>query len=252
MIIHLTSNDPNDYAHLRIQTSIGKLHQTVRYRVVSVSTIASFSVTTPSDYLIIKCEGVSMRFVFPEHGPYDVFLASEIVHVLTLDDSTFDPANPGQILPINYIDITSDTKGLLRIEAEKDFELVDASHRAKMLLGLYHSKLPLRSENKMLQMESFPLACLGNILYLVPRTDAVCVTNARGREETHSIVYKLNEILYNGFPVISKTPGEWYTIQLNELQTMEFVLTDFMLEPVILHAPLNVSIEIEPIGVGFV
>ena len=144
------------------------------------------------------------------------------------------------------IDLTFslDSRGLLSVEAPYEFQIIDATHRARMLLGLYHTKLPKESIRKIIIMDSVPLTCLGNILYLTSRTDAVCVTNARGKEEAQSIIYKLNEIIYNGFPINCKQFGEWNVIQSNELQTMEFNLCDFQLEKVILHAPLHVSLEI--------
>ena len=65
-----------------------------------------------------------------------------------------------------------------------------------------------------------------------------------GHEETFSIIYKTNEYVFNGYQFVSSNRGNWFTIKSSQLQQLEFTLVDFMLEPIILHAPLYLTLEI--------
>ena len=240
--VHLTSNDPNNYSTLKLNTSIGKSDEMVMYRVSQVSTIASFSITTRDDYVILKdFENEIIEVRFDNHGAWDRYtLAVDLQKV-------FNNAieSSGSSLKIT---VQENDRGLLLLTGNKNFEIIDASHKAKLLLGIYHSKLPIRSVGMTIAMESLPMTCLGNVLYVIARTDAVCMTNARGQEESMSIAFRINEVFYDGFPIVSRTEGDWFIIKSSELQRMEFALVDFQLEPVVLHAPLNITIQIKSIG----
>ena len=238
--VHLTSNDPNNYSSLKLNTSIGKSDEMVMYRVSQVSTIASFSITTQDDYVMLKdAENEIIEVRFDNHGPWDRYtLAVDLQKV-------FNNAVDGRSLKIT---VQENDRGLLLLTGNKNFEIIDASHKAKLLLGIYHSKLPIRSVGMTIAMESLPMTCLGNVLYVIARTDAVCMTNARGQEESMSIAFRINEVFYDGFPIVSRTEGDWFIIKSSELQRMEFALVDFQLEPVVLHAPLNMTIQIKSIG----
>ena len=238
--VHLTSNDPNNYSSLKLNTSIGKSDEMVMYRVSQVSTIASFSITTQDDYVMLKdAENEIIEVRFDNHGPWDRYtLAVDLQKV-------FNNAVDGRSLKIT---VQENDRGLLLLTGNKNFEVIDASHKAKLLLGIYHSKLPIRSVGMTIAMESLPMTCLGNVLYVIARTDAVCMTNARGQEESMSIAFRINEVFYDGFPIVSRTEGDWFIIKSSELQRMEFALVDFQLEPVVLHAPLNMTIQIKSIG----
>ena len=51
---HLVSADPSNYGTIRFRSSISAMNTMVMYRINSLSTIASFSMTTPDDYMIIE------------------------------------------------------------------------------------------------------------------------------------------------------------------------------------------------------
>ena len=239
--VHLTSNDPNNYSSLKLNTSIGKSDEMVMYRVSQVSTIASFSITTQDDYVMLKdAENEIIEVRFDNHGPWDRYtLAVDLQKVFN---------NATECASSLKITVQENDRGLLLLTGNKNFEIIDASHKAKLLLGIYHSKLPIRSVGMTIAMESLPMTCLGNVLYVIARTDAVCMTNARGQEESMSIAFRINEVFYDGFPIVSRTEGDWFIIKSSELQRMEFALVDFQLEPVVLHAPLNMTIQIKSIG----
>lgn len=242
MILHLSSDDPACYNKIKFKSSFVNNECNVMWRVSNLSTIASFSIVTNEDYMKIKtASGYELKYVFEEHGAYDKYsFINDINNLLS-----------GQIVPEEglpfELSIQMNDKGLIDMYGSESFSIVDATHRVKLLFGMYHSDLPIESNDNVIHFVSCPYLCLGNILYLTARTDAVCLTNARGDEESISIAYKVNEILYTGFPIASKMPGQWNMIAANQLQQLEFQLCDFMMEPIQLHAPLYITVEIESI-----
>ena len=244
MMYHLTSSNPDDYGTIKFRSSINNMNSMVMYRVQSVSTIASFSMTTPDDYIVIETtiedELVELTLRFHDHGAYDL-------RTLTYTLSTLFE---GQLIAVNEsppieLTITKDTTDRLVITADKEFTIKEATHGAKLLLGLYHTQLPINSSQKQLICPSVPYVSYGNILYLTARTDFVSVVNTADKEITRSIAFKINELLYPGFPICCKLPGSWSIIHSDQLSSLEFQLVDFMLQPVKLHAPLYLTLEIE-------
>ena len=187
------------------------------YRVNSLSFIANFSITTNDDYLVIESQGQTHIIEFHDKGKFN------LVH--DLNQLFTDQSIEGYTFSIN-------DRGLLVLTHTYQFSIVDASHNVKLLLGLYHSNLPITSSrpkiepvneseaqaegeggNCELVMSSIPYASYGNVLYLTARTDMICsVNNKDGNEESLSIAYKTNEILYPGFPVMCKIPNQWSII----------------------------------------
>ena len=245
MNYYLVSNDPNNYGTIKFRSSINTMNSMVMYRINSLSTIASFSMTTPDDYLIfettIENEPFELTLHFQEHGAYELrTLANELNKLI---EGQLTPVD--ESLPIEFT-ISLDSTNRLVITANKEFKIKDASYNVKLLLGLYHSTLPISSSSKMIIMPSVPLVCYGNILYLTARTDFVSVINTNDDKEiTRSIIYKSNELLFPGYPVCCKLPGNWSIIHASQLSTLEFTLCDFMLNPVRLHAPLCLTLEVE-------
>lgn len=247
MMYHLVSNDVNNYNTVKLRSSINCVSGLVMYRIYSLSTIASFSMTTPDDYLlletIINDESVELTLHFQEHGAYDLRTLSYTLNTL------FE----GQLVPIDEslpitLNVSMDSTNRLIISADKEFTIKEASHGAKLLLGLYHTQLPIHSSQKQIHCDSVPYVSYGNILYLTARTDFVSVLNTvEDKEITRSIAYKTNELLYPGYPINCRLPGQWSIIHSDQLSSLEFQLTDFQLVPIILHAPLNITIEIQRI-----
>ena len=243
-MFHLCSTDPTDYGTIKFRSSISSMNSTVMYRINSLSTIASFSMTTPDDYLIIETtlndEPIELTLYFQDHGTYDLrTLAYELNNLL---EGQLVPVN--ESLPIEIL-ISLDSTNRLIFTANKEFRFKEASHRVKLLFGMYHTTLPISSEQKQIKCESIPYVSYGNCLYLTARTDFVSTLNLDNKEIARSIAYKTNEILYNGYPISCKLPGSWSFIQSDQLSSLEFQLVDFQLVPVVLHAPLFITLEIE-------
>lgn len=263
MLYHLVSTDPDNYGTIKFRSSIQSMNSVVMYRISSLSTIASFSMTTPNDYLIIETtitrsilsddenetggveeveitEPIELRLNFTEHGAYDL-------RTLTYElNSLFEGqlVSVDESLPIE-LSVTMDSTNRLIMTANKEFNIKEASHNVKLLLGCYHSTLPISSRTKTIRMPSVPYISFGNVLYLTARTDFVSVVNTDEKEITRSIAYKTNEILYPGYPISCRLPGSWSMIHSDQLSSLEFQLVDFQLEPVVLHAPLYVTLEIQ-------
>ena len=240
MLCHLVSNDPDNYGTIRFTSSISKMNSNVMYRINSVSFIANFSITTNDDYMdiIVDESGTSsivLHYQFKDHGKYDI-------DTLAYELNTLLNGTILETMPITF-DVTINDTGLLTIKADKEFEIVNASHNVRMILGLYHSTFPIKSIDKKINCNSIPYMSFGNVLYLTCRTDMICSVNSNnGNEETLSIAYKTNEILYPGFPVNCKIPGKWSVIHSSQLNQLEFTLVDFQFIPVKLHSPLYITI----------
>ena len=237
MLCHLVSTDPNNYSTVKFTSqAISKANTSVIYRINSVSFIANFSITTSDDYLVIEYQNTSHRISFPDKGIYN--LAYDLKSLLSSSLEGFN--------------CNRNDRGLLEITGPDEFSIVEASHNVKLLLGLYHSELPIRSSRPkitsqdvsecVLTSPSIPYCSYGNILYLTARTDMICsVNNKEGKEESLSIAYKTNEILHPGFPVMCKIPSQWSIINSSQLNQLEFTLVDFQFHPVKLHSPLYIT-----------
>ena len=231
MLCHLVSTDPNNYGTVKFTSSIGKINSSIMYRINSVSFLANLSITTSEDYLSIVYQNQTYIFTFEEKGRYgngflnDPYFLSELNQLLATQLENFN--------------ISMNDRGLLVITAPDEFQIKDASHNVKLLLGLYHSELPINSSRPKISesethceliMPSVPYRSYGNVLYLTARTDVIC--------------YKTNEILYPGFPVMCKIPSQWSIINSSQLNQLEFTLVDFQFQPVKLHSPLYITLEL--------
>lgn len=238
-LVHLVSTNSDNYGTVKFTSSISKSNSPVMYRINSLSFIANFSITTSDDYLVIECQNQTVTIMFPDKGRYNIKV--DLKNLFTENN-------------IDSYDFDINDRGQLVITNANSFSIKDASHNVKMLLGLYHATLPINSSRpKITQsgtkaeliMPSIPYASYGNVLYLTARTDMICsVNNNEGNEESLSIAYKTNEILYPGFPVMCKIPNQWSIINSSQLNQLEFTLVDFQFHPVKLHSPLYITLEL--------
>ena len=244
MLHHLVSTNPDNYGCIRFRSSIASLNSVVMYRINSLSTFASFSITTPEDYMIIETtignEAVELTLRFQNHGAYEIRSLAYELSKLFEGELTPIEGDP----PIEF-EITMDSTNRIVMSANKEFVIKEASHGARLVLGLYHTQLPIASNTKTILMPSVPYLCFGNVLYLMSRTDFVSVVNIDDKEINRSICYRVNELLYPGVPVCCKLPGQWSLIHTDQLSSLEFILCDFQFYPVKIHAPLYITIEIQ-------
>ena len=229
-MLYLQSNNPNNYNTVKILNPLSKEDKFINYRVVNIATTCSFSLTTESDYIKFEIEE-------QEYPP-----------IYFQDKGKYEEEDLYKILNKYNIELTLNDKKLFEFTSSREFKVIECSHRVKLLLGIYHMEFPIKSK---LIEDKYKINCLsspyleqGPIFYLLARTDAISLTNARGHEETFSIIYKTNEYVFNGYQFVSSNRGNWFTIKSSQLQQLEFTLVDFMLEPIILHAPLYLTLEI--------
>jgi len=184
----------------------------IKYRIASMSSIANIAVTTSDDFIIIN----DIKIQFNEHGACKPYLfETELKSILNPFMVSIDSL--GRV-------IISSSEGSVRI--------TEASHRVKMLLGLYHTELPI--EGVSITCPSAPYLCYGNVLYLLARHGTPVAFGTKNKEEYHCIVYKSFEFLHRGLPIICRHEGVTIRTTVDTFQSLQFTLVDMMLEPIIL------------------
>jgi len=226
MIYYLSSKNPANYGSVRFESSFTPFmaSKRVSYRISSLSTIANITVTTDEDFIVINDE----RFSFANHGAYDP-------NMFEMEMSS--------ILSPYRVSIRSD--GLLSISSlSGTVRISEASHRVKMLLGLYHTELPIEGAAAVV-CPSSPYLCYGNVMYLMARHGPpVGFNGTKNKEEYHCIVYKSSEFMYRGLPIICRHDGITIRTTAEAFCSLEFTLVDMMLQPIQLMAPLHLTVEL--------
>ena len=158
------------------------------------------------------------------------------------------------------INVDIDSSNHLTLTFNKEFSITDASHRAKLLLGLYHTQLPIKSVEKgnpnvvhlvnyVITSPSPPITNYANKLYLVSLQGQAVHSIKDGMEYTPSVACSIDSFVKPGLPLIKdfdlkpiKT-----VIQASELFRSSMTLVDFQFEPVVLLSPLFVTLKIKPV-----
>lgn len=224
---YVSSTDPSNYGTVKYSMT-PVVCQPCQVRVSSIQYTATFSITTDDDYIEFEQEDKTItRFEFSEKNNY---LPETLIYDLT---TIMGPD----------ITITLESNGCLKFASELYTRITDASHRVRMLCGMYHCDLPVDLPFK---APSIPLTCFGNQLYLVSNLPSPVGVrgNNKNKEEYRSIVYKASDFIYPNIPVNSRTPGPIITTKTEALTDLEFTLCDFLMKPVILHSPLTITIEV--------
>ena len=194
----------------------------MRFRINQLSTIATFLITTDDDYMTFSLNNntvtTTMFFknIFKNRCYYD---PSEL------------PFELNKLLP-EGLTCSFNDEGTLTFQSSTSFTIVEATHRAKLLTGLYHTQLPVSGSG--IKINSVPYTCYGNTLYLRSRINSVVGFNITQATMYISLCYHVTEIFIPGIPIISKAPGLLTKILESDLSNLEFILVDFMNEPVIL------------------
>ena len=236
MLFYLQSTDPNDYSTVKFYANPPLGKGPLRFRINQLNTIASFMVTTHDDYVTFNIDGEIVKVYFKDKREYDKD---------TLDTEI------KKVLPEN-VEINFNDQGTFTVTAYKPFSIVDASHRAKLLLGLYHTQLPLIAKKHSedinvyeIIIQSVPYHCLGNTLYLRSKISSVVGFNDKDNKDVYlSICYHVFELFVPNIPIITRIPGATTRILPSDLTNLEFTLVDFQNEPVILNAPLRLVMEV--------
>ena len=229
MLFYLQSTDPSCYQTIKFSTTVFTGNENLEFRIKQLATVSTFLITTEDDYIIIEINGQQQTIYFNERYCYN------------RDELAFELTNLFVNVGIKVIDNDS---GTLSFTSDETFKIIDASHRAKVLLGLYHTELPT-IPTKNLKIKSVPYTCYGNNLYLKSRISNIVGLNDSNNNEIYvSICYQVLEILHPNMPVICRMPGNTVKIKPSDLTNLEFTLVDFQNEPVLLKAPLNIVMEV--------
>ena len=229
MLFYLQSTDPSCYQTIKFSTTVFTGNENLEFRIKQLATISTFLITTEDDYIIIEINGQQHTVYFNERYCYN------------RDELAYELSNLFFDVGIKVIDNES---GTLSFTSDETFKIIDASHRAKVLLGLYHTELPT-IPTKNLKIKSVPYTCYGNNLYLKSRISNIVGLNDSNNNEIYvSICYQILEILHPNMPVICRMPGNTVKIKPSDLTNLEFTLVDFQNEPVLLKAPLNIVMEV--------
>ena len=239
MLFYLQSTDPDNNSTIKYSTNImsGRKKQ---FRILQVSFIASFLITTDEDYIEFNVIGGTHKICFTNQTTYD---KDELPDLLTNMFTSI-----GILVSYNNI-------GTLTMSCSNGFIISDASHRVKMLLGLYNKALPLQSKLSInpaagintIVIPSVPFTCYGNNLYLRSRVSSVVGVNNANTESYTSLCANINEFFVSGLPVISKTPGPYVIINSYDLSNLEFTLVDCKNEPIKMTSPLFLVLEINDV-----
>ena len=223
-LYYISSTDPENYG--TVYYSITPIVvQPVQVRITGIQYTASFSITTTDDYVELDGE----KYYFPECGDYvSAVLPMRLQYVMN-----------------NKVKVSMNDRGLLVYSSVDVNKITDASHRARLLMGLYHTDFPIDlSEHNSYVASSVPLTSFGNILYLMSNIPSIIGVGDKNKEEYRNICYKGSDFLYPGVPVNSRTPGPIVVTKSDALSDLKFQLVDFQQVPVILHSPLYITFEV--------
>jgi hypothetical protein len=131
------------------------------------------------------------------------------------------------------------------------WKITEMTHRVKLVFGFYHSKLPIEADisNKIVS-ESYPYYGLSNVFYLVSNVGKIVGTDTKATDknkldERRQITYKSIEFMRQNLPLICHKKGAWIKCGTNNFTNLEFTLCDFQMEPIIIHAPIHITLEVK-------
>ena len=127
MIYSLSSAVPEHYETINVNINIPWKCEQVKYYVSNVNTMSNFLITTEEDFLLIVMEGEEYNISFTNKTDYESSLISDLKKLFGCYEKTKTAV------------IEKNEHGNLKFTLDKDFQIKDASHRVKLLLGLYHT-----------------------------------------------------------------------------------------------------------------
>ncbi len=246
MLFYLCSSDPDQYSIIKFSASPSLGNNPLLFRINQLSTIASFKITTVNDYITFRVsQSSSSQSEISQNGVDDVEIKINFE-----DKCEYERDELASTLSAIFTDVaitvTFNDGGTLTLShSSNSFDIIDASHRVKLLLGLYHTALPVESIGNQIKIKSTPYHCYGNQLFLRSKISSVVGFKDSDQGETYiSLCYHVFEIFINGIPIISKTPGTLTKIKPSDLSNLEFTLVDFQNEEIILNSPLMLVMEL--------
>ena len=189
MIYSLSSSNPEHYETIEVNINIPWKCEQVKYYVSNVNTMSNFLLTTEEDFLLILMEEEEYRFAFPSKTDYESTLIKDLKELFNCYEKTKTAV------------IEKNEHGCLKFTLNKSFQILDASHRVKLLLGLYHTALPVSSTDKVYVCSSPPITNYANKLYLVSQGQAIHAFK-QGLEYTRSVAFSIDTFIKSGLRLI--------------------------------------------------
>ena len=232
LLYQIQSNEPTNYGEITFEPIIPWNTERIEYCIKSVNTYANFLITTHEDFIEFDINMQCRTVKFEDRINYE---QDELATVLT---GLFEKSG---------ITVETNLSGVLIFKASQEFSIINASHRVKLLLGLYDVNLPLKSKNNIIKSPSSPLVSFGNVLYLQSLQGTAIGTRVDKNYYSSPVIYRINTFIKSGLPVISNKKQDKVITNTDAAKQIKVRLVDFKFEPVICLSPLFITIKIKPV-----
>jgi hypothetical protein len=211
----------------------------IQYCVSQINFTANYYITTSNDYIEIMSWDLDL-------DPPDYQLSTYYFDNLT----EFDQENLTTYLThhifrdeLNVTKYSNGTISINVIQPRTVLIITDITRRARWFIGY---TLPIPSiESFYVYGNQIPSTTFGNLLYLTSlQGETVSTTTEDNTPITPSIIYRINQFMRPGLPVIINKKQT--KIISNPISKIDLRLTDCYFEPIILLSPLYVAIEVRP------
>ena len=240
LLYQLCGSDPDNYGEIVFEPIIPWNCSQVEYRIKSVNTFANFLITTSEDYLCVEdtSTSVSSYVYFPDCNYYDLDSLTETLSELL-------SSVPG-------LSVSFSASGTLVFSSVNPFTINSASHRVKLLLGLFDCQFPLDSEYDSssqyyrITAPACPMTTFGNVLYLQSLQGSAVGSRVDRNYYTAPVIYRINAFIRPGLPLITNKKQNKVVVNTEAAKQIKITLVDFKFEKIILKSPLFVCIKIKP------
>ena len=246
----VSSTNPNNYNKIYCNLTAPSTKYSIM-TITCLTTNCNIVVLEKGDYITMN----DIKYEFNDsYTNMNLEAFIDLLRGMTMNDETKE--NDKSILSLNGIDLYIDNTGRLCFESDDEFVINDASYNVKMITGMYHMNLPMKSmhdeaNNKhMVQALSAGFNLLSPVLYL---TSNVSIKSYRNVDDDGSltgakIVMRANNSFQPSMPIIHNN-ADFETILLsNDLSMMEFRLVDANMHDVHLLSPLYLSVQVRAVA----
>ena len=249
LLYQISSNDPNNYSELVFHPIIPWNCSQVEYRIKSVNTFANFLITTSDDFITLSLNDTSKTIYFSDQSNYEI---DELANTLS------------NILYETSVTVILNSSNTLTFSSISEFKITNASHRVKLLLGLFDQEFPISSTLSLnatsndnindntstvvynITSPAVPMTSFGNVLYLQSLQGSAVGSRVDKNYYSAPVIYRLNTFVKSGLPIISNKKQDKIIVNTDAAKEIKIKLVDFKFEKVILKSPLFVCIKIKP------
>ena len=227
-----TQSKPIDYSAIQIRLNIPWKCEYVKYYISSINTKANILITTKDDYLLFETTNGDIKIQFENCYNYSM---SSLTKYLNACQSI-----------IKFTNINNKT---ISINSTQIITLKEATHRAKLITGLYNTKEFTCEANEEIMVPDLPILDYANKLYLVSLQGMPMNSSIADKEYTPSVIANIDTMIIDGEPLMvnyDMTKPIKIKTNTDSLKYLEMRLVDFMFKPVILKSPLFITIKINP------